>query len=418
MKNLKQWAKTHKTILSAMAALLCTGIAGTAIYKETIRRDMKKSLDKLQTEVSQNVQGTQELLDPHTTIVEYGDENNDIFNVVNAYGHNTHLNMTVKEKHNQDDIALSTYDAVDSIDTYKCGEHLVVYKVSQSDSYEQKAQKTYPTVYKVEDTQAPVIKLNDSGETTIYSDQTYDVGGLVKSVKDPVDGDLKEYDSKSKYDKAEDGYYVESDYQSGSVGTYTVTIRAKDKNGNTSKETFTINAIARPVKKVEQSSSSSSSYSSSSYSSNSYSSNSYSSYDSGSSSSAAASSSTPYYQEPASYGSYVGDISVGGHWARCYTGWGSGSPQAITDGVGTAYVFYASGKTVIADHNYQGFSAIEYSSTANFAGRGLNKVSAYLGTNTGYDIILEDGRSFYDVYDGDIVMYTCHGSQVYVSFWA
>lgn len=415
---MKNFLLRHKKGFLTATVSLCAVAVGALVYNKTVKRDKAMSLAKLQADVEQNVRDTAKLLDPHTTVLEYGDTNNDIFNIVNAYGHNTHLTMNVEEKTAHDDIALPTYEVVDNVDTYTCGEHLIAYKVSETDFYGQTVQKIYPTVYKVEDTQAPVIKLNDTGETTIYSDQTYDVDNLVKSVKDPIDGDLKEYDSKDKYKKAKDGYYVESDYQSGSVGTYTVTIRAKDKNGNTSKETFTINAIARPVKKVEQSSSSSSSYSSSSYSSNSYSSNSYSSYDSGSSSSAAASSSTPYYQEPASYGSYVGDISVGGHWARCYTGWGSGSPQAITDGVGTAYVFYASGKTVIADHNYQGFSAIEYSSTANFAGRGLNKVSAYLGTNTGYDIILEDGRSFYDVYDGDIVMYTCHGSQVYVSFWA
>lgn len=119
------------------------------------------------------------------------------------------------------------------------------------------------------------------------------------------------------------------------------------------------------------------------------------------------------------YGVYVGDVTVGSYSAQCFEAYG-GASQAITDAEGTAYTTSYNGKTVIADHARQGFKQIMYNTTANFAGRGLNKVSEYYGRRSTYDITLNDGRSFYNVNDGDIIMYTCtdtSGINVYVSYW-
>lgn len=90
-------------------------------------------------------------------------------------------------------------------------------------------------------------------------------------------------------------------------------------------------------------------------------------------------------------------------------------PQAITNAANAAYVTFGwYGHTaVIADHAYQGFSAIEGAGTLTFAGRTYTKVSQYytdssLNVNGTYGPMLQDGT---------LCTYTCSGSGRYIAFW-
>ena len=107
-------------------------------------------------------------------------------------------------------------------------------------------------------------------------------------------------------------------------------------------------------------------------------------------------------------------ISIGGYWANLV----EGSDQWIVDAEGTAAMFSRNGKTIIADHAHQGFKEFRWNDRATISGTTYKKVSQYNGINNG-DIILNDGRNFADVYDGDLIMYTCVGSgdDVVVSYW-
>ena len=81
------------------------------------------------------------------------------------------------------------------------------------------------------------------------------------------------------------------------------------------------------------------------------------------------------------------------------------------------------GRQMIADHAHQGFSVIRScgaGSVGTFCGRTIVCASSYQGTNTGYGIMLDDGRWADEVYDGTYIMYTCNdasGVSVTVTFW-
>lgn len=88
----------------------------------------------------------------------------------------------------------------------------------------------------VNDTKAPVITL-DKTAVSVEQDKSIDLTKNVKSVKDPVDGDIKY--SKSKVDK--DGYYFdEGKLDTKKPGTYKVKVTAIDKNGNKAENAFEV----------------------------------------------------------------------------------------------------------------------------------------------------------------------------------
>lgn len=114
---------------------------------------------------------------------------------------------------------------------------------------------------------------------------------------------------------------------------------------------------------------------------------------------------------------YVGDIQVGSFSAHCYEDRNPNEwmAQKIVDASNSAYVLdlgisltYPNGFTIIADHASQGFQAFMYANTLTFAGRTYTKVSQYSAhTNSDKDIILSNGKSYTDQYDGVICTYTC-----------
>ena len=94
-----------------------------------------------------------------------------------------------------------------------------------------------------------------------------------------------------------------------------------------------------------------------------------------------------------------------------------GIDQWIVDMPGTAAMFDWNGKTVIADHAYQGFKVIRNANTAIVNGRQYTLASRYYGNWYDDTIILTDGREFSQCNDGTLVMYTCTGSGATVTYW-
>ena len=105
--------------------------------------------------------------------------------------------------------------------------------------------KDVPIVVNVVDTSAPVINLKDE-KMTVTQGEFCDITTNVDSVNDEVDGEisyLSTGDSNSKY-------YYNFDFNSeeiGEVGSHEVTVYAKDKRGNLSTATFTVEVVAPVV---------------------------------------------------------------------------------------------------------------------------------------------------------------------------
>ena len=120
----------------------------------------------------------------------------------------------------------------------------------------------------------------------------------------------------------------------------------------------------------------------------------------------------------------LGTISIGGYSARVFAGGSNNAVnQPIVDAPNSAVLMNYLGRQMIADHAHQGFSVIRScgaGSVGTFCGRTIVCASSYQGTNTGYGIMLDDGRWADEVYDGTYIMYTCNdasGVSVTVTFW-
>ena len=91
------------------------------------------------------------------------------------------------------------------------------------------------------------------------------------------------------------------------------------------------------------------------------------------------------------------------------------SAQSVVDRADSAGLFYALGQNLIADHNYQGFDAIRRCKVGTGACIETEDGSLQLtctgiarGTNTGRDIILENGSSINGMNRGGYTCYTCN----------
>jgi hypothetical protein len=128
-------------------------------------------------------------------------------------------------------------------------------------------------------------------------------------------------------------------------------------------------------------------------------------------------------EAPVSGTGAVYQLNVGNYSALLYRT----TSQETVDAKNSAAMFAFGGKHIVADHASDGFDTLygmHPGSTAylnNDAGQYLlTCASVYQGTNTGYDIVLPDGRSMYNVQDGSWIMYTCNdsaGISVTITFW-
>ena len=132
----------------------------------------------------------------------------------------------------------------------------------------------------------------------------------------------------------------------------------------------------------------------------------------------------PYYENYGTYGRlYIYDHSVALYDYNVYT-YSSYSLQSIVDDSDSAAFYRNKGKLVIADHNYQGFSILNYleeGDTSYIRFEDGSTISYTLirrseGYNTGPDLTDIDGNSFFYM-DSDLIMYTCTDYGIMVTLW-
>ena len=113
----------------------------------------------------------------------------------------------------------------------------------------------------------------------------------------------------------------------------------------------------------------------------------------------------------------MGRIYCGNYSARIYNIFS----QAVCDAVDSCVCHGWDGRTVYVDHASQGFDAIKYNNTMVINCRTYTCVARVHGTNTGSDIVLDNGAPYASAYPGTIIAYTCNdtsGRNVTVTYWA
>lgn len=160
-------------------------------------------------------------------------------NIVIEYGHAIHKNVLIDAKKSNKNVSVSK---IEGLDINKIGRQEV--KVTFTDGSRTLEKQM---VINVEDTAYPIIKFKKK-VVTLNAGEKYDVRNNIKTVKDPVDGDLAYSDKKTE----KNGYYIDSGkLNTNKEGTYEVTVIAKDVNGNEAKESFKVvvkkKKVVRPV---------------------------------------------------------------------------------------------------------------------------------------------------------------------------
>ncbi len=120
---------------------------------------------------------------------------------------------------------------IKDFDGKKTGEQKI--KVIFTDSEKEVTKEITLTV---KDTKKPEIILNKD-KVEITAGDKFDSKSNVKSVKDPVDGDLKYSDKK---DLTKDGYQVTGSVDTKKAGNYKLKVVAYDKNGNKAEKEYTV----------------------------------------------------------------------------------------------------------------------------------------------------------------------------------
>lgn len=138
-------------------------------------------------------------------------------------------------------------DKVEGFDAKKLGEQEVT--VTFTDGEREKEEKLKITV---SDTKKPAIELKKESVSITAGDKLV-LKDNIKSVKDPVDGDLT-YSDKA---VEKDGYYIDKGkLDTKKAGTYDVKVIAADKNGNKTEKSFKVNVKKKETAKKPSSNSS------------------------------------------------------------------------------------------------------------------------------------------------------------------
>ena len=138
-------------------------------------------------------------------------------------------------------------DKVEGFDAKKLGEQEIT--VTFTDGKKDKEEKLKILV---EDSKKPVIELKNESITITAGDRL-ELQDNIKSVKDPVDGDLK-YSDKT---VEKDGYYIDKGkLDTKKAGTYEVKVIAVDVNGNKTEKTFKVTVKKKETAKKPSSNSS------------------------------------------------------------------------------------------------------------------------------------------------------------------
>lgn len=138
-------------------------------------------------------------------------------------------------KIDREDVSVTTDDRIDlSI----VGDQEITYILHFHDT-EREVTKTFT----VKDTKAPEIKLDQQSLTIEYG-ESFDPYANIKSVSDPVDGDLERTDTGT-------GYRIEGHYDVQQAGTYELKVIAADRNGNESTDSFRLTVKEAPAPEPE-----------------------------------------------------------------------------------------------------------------------------------------------------------------------
>lgn len=149
-------------------------------------------------------------------------------NVTTEYGEELDNSKLFNAKESDENVKVQK---VDGFDSKKLGEQELTVTFTDGDKETEQTVKV-----KVEDTKKPEIELKKE-KVTITAGDKLNLKDNVKSVKDPVDGELKYSDKK--VEKL--GYYIDKGkLDTKKVGTYDVKVLAYDANGNASEKTFKV----------------------------------------------------------------------------------------------------------------------------------------------------------------------------------
>lgn len=149
-------------------------------------------------------------------------------NVTTEYGEELDNSKLFNAKESDENVKVQK---VDGFDSKKLGEQELTVTFTDGDKETEQTVKV-----KVEDTKKPEIELKKE-KVTITAGDKLNLKDNVKSVKDPVDGELKYSDKK--VEKL--GYYIDKGkLDTKKAGTYDVKVLAYDANGNASEKTFKV----------------------------------------------------------------------------------------------------------------------------------------------------------------------------------
>ena len=130
-------------------------------------------------------------------------------------------------------------DYTKEVDSSKVGIQTISYEVAKED-----VKKEYLINVEVKDTKKPVINLKKD-TVTMYKGSNYDLSDNIQAVSDEVDGAISYVDSAPEVN--ETGYYtITSDFKYNTTGTFTVNIKAVDKNNNETTASYKIKVIEKP----------------------------------------------------------------------------------------------------------------------------------------------------------------------------
>ena len=156
-------------------------------------------------------------------------------NLVVEYGEKLDQNKLFDNKKSDEGIKV---DKVKGFDNKKVGTQNLQVTFTDGDR-----SKDVEIKVTVEDTAKPVIKLKKN-EIKITAGDKLNLNKNIESVKDRIDGELKY--SKEKVEKS--GYYIDKGkLDTKQAGTYTITVKAYDANGNKTEKSYKV----KVEKKVE-----------------------------------------------------------------------------------------------------------------------------------------------------------------------
>lgn len=132
---------------------------------------------------------------------------------------------------------------IKDFDNKKVGEQKATITFTNEDEKETSKEVTLT----VKDTKAPVIELKKD-KVEITAGDKFDMKSNIKSVKDPVDGDIEYNDAK---DLSKDGYNITGKIDTTKAGTYKLKVTAFDKNGNKAEKEYSVVVKEKPKEETQ-----------------------------------------------------------------------------------------------------------------------------------------------------------------------